>query len=112
MPRVLIGDFGAIARLGLRDFLDEQGFDVVAEDSGAERILDRLTEFRPDVVVVDLDAPEGPQLATRIASNFPAVKVIACSSEEPTMQIYPPFHRGESYVSELTPSLLAETVRS
>ena len=112
MPRVLIGDFGAIARLGLREFLDEQGFEVVAEDTEAERIIDRLTEFRPDVVVVDLDNDDGTDLASRISSDFPAVKVIACSSEEPTMRVYPPFHWGESYLSELTPSLLAETVRS
>jgi DNA-binding NarL/FixJ family response regulator len=109
---VLIGNFGAIARLGLREFLDEQGFEVVAEDTVTARIVDRLTEFRPDVVVLDLDTADGETTAARIASDFPAVKVIACSSEEPTMRIYPPFHRGESYLSELTPSVLAETVRS
>ena len=98
MPRVLIGDFGAIARLGLREFLDEEGFEVVAE-------------FRPDVVVLDLDTDGEDDVAGQIATNFPAVKVIACSSEEPRMRIYPPFHHGESYLSELTPRLLADTVR-
>lgn len=112
MPRVLIGDFGAIARLGLREFLDEEGIDVVAEEVAPAEIVERLTEVRPDVVVVDLDTDGGLDAATRIASSFPSVKVIACSSEEPTMRIFPPFHHGESYVSELTPSLLAQTVRS
>jgi two-component system, response regulator PdtaR len=112
VPRVLIGDFGAIARLGLREFLDEEGFEVVAEERVPGEIVERLTEFRPDVVVIDLDTDGGLDVAFRIASTFPAVKVIACSSEEPTMRVYPPFHHGESYVSELTPRLLAETVRS
>jgi DNA-binding NarL/FixJ family response regulator len=111
-PRVLIGDFGAIARLGLREFLDEQGFEVVAEDRVPAEIMERLTEFRPDVVVLDLDTDGEIEVASLIASNYPAVKVIACSSEEPTMRVFPPFHHGESYVAELTPSLLADTVRS
>ena len=77
MPRVLIGDFGAIARLGLREFLDEEGFEVVAEEQLPGEILERLTEFRPDVVVLDLDTAGGQEVASAIAANFPAVKVIA-----------------------------------
>jgi DNA-binding NarL/FixJ family response regulator len=96
----------------LREFLDEEGFEIVAEEQGPGEILERLTEFRPDVVVLDLDTDGELEVAGQIASNFPAVKVIACSSEEPTMRIYPPFHRGESYLSDLTPILLADTVRS
>ena len=111
MPRVLIGDFGAIARMGLREFLDKEGFTVVAEAGGTQTVLDQLTQLRPDVVVVDLDADEGVDVAAHIASQFPAVKVIACSSDQPTMRVFPPFHHGESYVSELSPELLAEAVR-
>jgi len=109
---VLIGDFGAIARMGLREFLDEEGFEIVAEEDVPGEILERLTEFRPDVVVLDLDTDGELEIAGMIASNFPAVKVIACSSEEPTMRVYPPFHHGEWYLSELTPRLLADAVRS
>ena len=113
MPRVVIGDFGAIARLGLREFLDQEGIEVVAEgETGSTDILELLTEVRPDVVVLDLDDGDGLDAATAIASAFPAVKIIACSSQEPTMRVFPPFHHGESYESELTPSLLAQTVRS
>ena len=111
MARVLIGDFGAIARLGLREFLDEEGFDVVAEKEAAESIMERLTKARPDVVVLDLDDVVGIEMARRIASHFPAMKVIACSSNEPTMRVFPPFHHGESYVTELSRTLLAETVK-
>ncbi len=114
MPRVLIGEFGAIARLGLREFLDDEGFDVVAEEGAGEisGIIERLTVTRPDVVVVDLDDEAGLDVAERIASSFPAMKVIACSSKEPTMRVFPPFHHGESYSSQLSRSLLAEAVRS
>jgi len=109
---VLIGDFGAIARLGLREFLDEQGFEVVAEEEAADNLMDRVTEARPEVVVLNLDQQGDLDVAARIAAYFPAVKVIACSSKEPTMRVYPPFHHGESYVSELSRDLLAQAVRA
>jgi DNA-binding NarL/FixJ family response regulator len=110
--RVLIGDFGSIARLGLRELLDEQGFELVAEEEAAENLMDRFTEARPEVVVLNLDQERDLEIAARIAADFPAVKVIACSSKEPTMRVYPPFHHGESYVSELSRDLLAEEVRT
>ena len=112
MRRVLMGDFGAIARLGLREFLSEQGFDIVAEEGETEEVMDLLMKVRPDVVVLDLDTDEGLSMAARITSDYPAVKVIACSSEEPRMVVFPPFHNGESYGAQLSPQVLAEVVRS
>jgi DNA-binding NarL/FixJ family response regulator len=112
VARVLIGDFGAIARLGLREFLSEQGFDIVAEEGEEEQVMDLVTMVRPDVVVLDLDADDGLMTAARITSDFPAVKVIACSSEEPRMIVFPPFHNGEWYRAQLSPQVLAEIVGS
>ena len=112
MERVLLGDFGAIARLGLREFLNEEGFDIVAEENSAEALMDLLTKVRPDVVVLDLDTNDDLEIAVRITSDYPAVKVIACSSESPRMIIFPPFHNGESYGMQLSPQVLAKEVRS
>jgi DNA-binding NarL/FixJ family response regulator len=111
VARVLLGDFGAIARLGLREFLDEDGVDVVAENSPFEDVLGRLNQVRPDVVLVDLDTEGGIEVAARISTTYPAVKVIACSSEEPTMLVFPPFHHGEFYNSDLSPQLLMEAIK-
>jgi two-component system chemotaxis response regulator CheY len=109
--RVVIGAFGAIARLGIRDLLDKEGFDVVAEQSPGAAIVDRLTEARPDVVFLDLDRPESLPTAAWITSSFPAIKVIACSADELAMRVYPPFHRGESYLSALDRERLVEAIR-
>lgn len=111
MSRVLIGDFGTIARLGLREVLDEEGFDVVAEQGPPEELLALLTRVRPDVVLLDLETDSAEGLASRICADFPAIKVIACSPAESTMRVFPPFHHGESYLSDLDPVGLAETVR-
>ncbi len=112
MRRVMIGDFGMIARMGLRELLDEQGIEVVAETGGQGGIITRLSEVRPDVVLLDLDDPGSNAVAQRISSTFPAIKVIACSSEEPVMRVFPPFHHGESYDSELSAALLALALKN
>jgi DNA-binding NarL/FixJ family response regulator len=113
VKRVLIGQFGSIVRLGLRELLEnEDGCDVVAEESGEDEVLDRLLAALPDVVVLDLDdEPGAAHLVRTITSGFPAVTIIACSSQRPAMQVFPSFHRGESYTSELSPELLIEAVK-
>ncbi|MGH8976178.1 MAG: hypothetical protein ACRD0C_23560 [Acidimicrobiia bacterium] len=122
--RVVIGDFGAVARLGLLDILAEEGLEVVGRADPEERpeatgggvvptrIVGLVNEVRPDVVVLDLDDESALEVAVQITSEFPAIKVVACSSEEPVMQVFPPFHHGESYLSELTRAHLAQALHN
>lgn len=112
MARVLLGDFGAIVRLGFRELLEEGATGLVAEEVACADIVDRLVSSLPDVVLLDLDTPGTHALARRIACEFPAVGVIACSSQRPEMRIYPRFHHGESYASRLSQSLLIEAIRN
>jgi AmiR/NasT family two-component response regulator len=110
--RVLIGDFGAVVGMGLRKLLDNEGLDVLEAAGIRAGIIPRLSEVQPDVVLLDLDAEGVPDLAARISSAFPAVTVIACSSAEPIMRVFPPFHHGESYCAPFTPVLLAAAVKN
>jgi len=71
----------------------------------------RLGEIRPDVVVLDLDAEDAPELAAQISEAFPATTVIACSCEEPIMRVFPPFHYGESYSAPFTRAVFAAAVK-
>lgn len=111
MQRVFLGRFGAIAHLGLRVFLEEQGFEVVDPIAGSAELLSQLAVGRPDVVVLDLDSSDTPELARCIIEKYPSMTVIACSAERPSMRVYPCFCRGESYESHLSSILLAEAVR-
>ena len=112
LPRVLIGDFGVVARMGLRELLAEQGLQVLGTAGTRGEIIPRLSEVEPDVVLLDLDTEESPELATRISAAFPAVKIIACSSEKPIMRVFPPFHYGESYIAPFTRVLFAAALRT
>jgi DNA-binding NarL/FixJ family response regulator len=105
-----MGDFGAIVRLGIRDVLDSEGDRVATQETPNDQIVPGLRVWPSDVVVIDLDSDGGAELAGRIASEFPAVKVIACSAGSPTMRVYPPHRNGESYTAELSPSVLIDAV--
>jgi DNA-binding NarL/FixJ family response regulator len=107
---VLVGRFGAIARLGLQAFLEEEGCEVVQPDYEEDELLNHIGRDCPDVVVLDMDSSGVDELARNIALGYPAVRVIACSAEQPTMRIYVPFHNGESYQSDLSSALLARAV--
>jgi DNA-binding NarL/FixJ family response regulator len=111
VPRVLIGAFGAIARLGLRNFFLDEGIEVVGEGGSYADIARQIDEVHADVVVLDLDAEDALDAAAEFALTFPAVKVIACSSEEPLMRVFPPYRGGDAYSEPLSAVTLAEAVR-
>lgn len=110
MTRVLMGDFEALHRLGLEDILRVDGIELM-HTAGTD-VLDRLLEALPDVIVLDLDKCTTVELVHTIVHRFPRVKVVACSSQHPTMRVFPPLHYGEFYESDLDPALLTSAVQA
>ena len=113
MKRVLLGELGAIVKLGLRELIrSESDCEIVSEPNAGSDVLDELDSTHPDVVLLDLDdSHASTDLAMAISASHPAVKVIACSSSEPRMRVFPPFHHGESYVARMSPEILIEAVK-
>ena len=105
-----MGDFSALHRVGLEDILRGEGIELVA--TTAADVLGRLVEVLPDVIVLDLDLADTPELVDRIVHQFPKVKVLACSSAQPMMRVYPPLHYGESYLTDLDPARLTSAIRA
>lgn len=103
MRRVLVGDFDALYRLGFSDILASKAVEMIGPT--ADGVLDTLVAARPDVVVLDQEKDDTEDLVRRIVHDFPAIRVITCSSGHPTMRIFPAFHRGESYSRPLEPAL-------
>jgi AmiR/NasT family two-component response regulator len=110
MTRVLMGDFSALHRLGLKDILRVEGIELM-ETAGVD-VVGRLVEALPDVIVLDLDEATTAALVQQIVHQFPVVKVVACSSRRPRMRVFPPLHYGEFYESDLDPALLASAVQA
>ena len=111
MPRILLGGFGPIARLGLREIFDQPAVEVVAECEPG-RVMTFLAAGSADVVVLDLDAPSTDQLARTVAARHPAVTVIACSVDQSLIRVYPRTGSGHAYYRGLTPAALAEAARN
>lgn len=109
MRRILFGDFGGVVRAGFDEVLRGQRVEVLRSDG--RDLVDELLDGLPDVVVLDLDAAGTPHLVGRLVREFPAVKVVVCSSRRPLMKVYPPFHHGESYQVPLEPDAFMSALR-
>jgi AmiR/NasT family two-component response regulator len=84
--RVVIAEDEALIRLDLREMLEEEGFDVVAEAADGEAAVALVTEHRPDLAVLDVKMPrlDGISAAERIAAAriAPVVMLTAFSQRE------------------------------
>ncbi len=84
--RVIIAEDEALIRLDLKEMLEEEGYSVVAEVGDGREAVDRATELRPDLVVLDIQMPvlDGLSAAEQIASAriAPVIVLTAFSQRE------------------------------
>lgn len=75
--RILIADDEGVIRLGLREMLKDQGYQVVGEAADGARLLDLVRKLRPDLVFLDIKMPgvDGLQAARALTADR-AVPVI------------------------------------
>ncbi len=81
--RILLVDDHEVVRLGLRALLDRHpNFEVVAEAGNGREAIEKVEEFSPDVVVMDIRLPgtSGIEACEEISDKFPDVKVIMLTS--------------------------------
>ncbi|MEX2210745.1 MAG: response regulator transcription factor [Gaiellaceae bacterium] len=76
--RVLLVDDHDLFRTGLRNLLEEQGVNVVAEAGTGLEAIQCVREHAPDVVVMDLNMPgmTGVEATRHIASVSPLTRVL------------------------------------
>jgi DNA-binding NarL/FixJ family response regulator len=76
--RVLLVDDHDLFRTGLRNLLEEQGVDVVAEAAAGMEALRLVRDLAPDVVVMDLHMPgmSGIEAIRHITTIAPLTRVV------------------------------------
>jgi len=82
---VLLADDHTIMREGLKSLLDRAAdIEVVAQAANGSEALQKVEEYRPEVVVMDLTMPGmgGIEATRRIAAAYPKIKVLALSMIE------------------------------
>lgn len=85
--RVLLGDLAPIMAIGLRSVLEEDGIEVIGQESERGRIVRRAERLQPDVVVLDFDHEGASALASEIQRVAPRSKVILWTRDETVMGV-------------------------
>ena len=83
MPKILVVDDEAAIRLLYKEELTDEGYEVATYE-GDHRLLDRIAEERPDLVVLDikLAGHDGLELLQEIRNRHYDLPVILCSAYE------------------------------
>jgi DNA-binding NarL/FixJ family response regulator len=76
--RVVLVDDHDLFRTGLRNLLEEQGVDVVAEAPNGRTALRVVSDLAPDVVIMDLNMPgiSGVETTRQLAAVAPLARVV------------------------------------
>ncbi len=82
--RVVIAEDEAIIRLDLKELLEEEGYEVVAETGRGDEAVEMVREHKPDLAILDIKMPgiDGLQAAAQItADRICAVLILTAFSQ-------------------------------
>jgi DNA-binding NarL/FixJ family response regulator len=113
----LIVDDHQVVRQGLRTFLElQEDILVVGEAEDGQRAVERVREFQPHVVLMDLVMPrlDGISATRQIKSLDSNVKVIALTSFNEDDKVFPAIQAGASsyLLKDVSPENLVEAIRA
>ena len=79
---ILICDDAAFMRMMIKDILTKNGYTVAGEAENGMKAVEKYTELKPDLVLMDITMPEmdGIQALKKIKELDPAASVIMCSA--------------------------------
>lgn len=115
--KVLLVDDHEMVRIGLAAVLGtEEGIEVVGEAGGGEEGLRLASEYKPDVVLMDLvmDGMDGIETTKQMMKQFPDCKVIVLTSYLDDEKMYPVIEAGAfSYLLKTSrASEVADAIRA
>lgn len=82
--RVVIAEDEAIIRLDLKELLEEEGYEVVAETGRGDEAVEMVREHKPDLAILDIKMPglDGLEAASQItADRICAVLILTAFSQ-------------------------------
>lgn len=80
--RIMIVDDAVFMRMMVKDILEKNGFEVVAEAENGAVAVEHFKSFKPDLVTMDITMPEmnGIEALKEIKKVDPGAKIIMCSA--------------------------------
>ena len=78
----MICDDAAFMRMMIKDILTKNGYTVAGEAENGAKAVEKYTELKPDLVLMDITMPEmdGIQALKKIRELDPKASVIMCSA--------------------------------
>ncbi|KRV49324.1 LuxR family transcriptional regulator [Wenjunlia vitaminophila] len=115
--RVLVVDDHQVVRRGLRTFLEVQGdIEVVGEAGDGAQGVERATQLRPDVVLMDMAMPgmDGIEALRALRDRGSTARVLVITSFTERRSVIPALRAGAmGYVyKDIDPEALASAIRS
>jgi two-component system chemotaxis response regulator CheY len=82
MARILVADDASFMRQMIREIVEEEGHEVVAEASDGIEAIDQFKKHHPDVVTMDIVMPRrsGIDAVKGILEADPTARVVMCSA--------------------------------
>ena len=97
--RIILVDDHEVVRIGLKTLLDRHpDFDVVGEASSAREAIEKTSNLKPDVVVMDIRLPgtSGIDACEEIVKRFPETKVLMLTSYAEDEMLFSAIRAGAS----------------
>jgi len=118
--RILLADDHPLVRRGIRTLLGApSGWQVCGEAANGREALEKVTELKPDILILDLNMPElnGLEVTRRVRKILPQVEILVLTvqdSEQVMRQVLQAGARGYMLKSDAGNELLAavEAVRN
>lgn len=115
--RILIADDHSMVRQGLKQILElEEDLTVVAQASNGSEAVKNVREYKPDIVLMDINMPttNGLQAIKEIKEEKLSSKIIVLTIHEDREYLFKTVQMGaEGYVlKDAEPSVLIDAIRS
>lgn len=116
MAKILIVDDAAFMRMMVKDNLKKAGYTDFVEAGDGEDAINKYTENRPDLVLLDITMPikDGIQALQSIKQINPQAKVIMCSAMGQEGMVVEAIKLGalDFIVKPFKPERLIQTVKN
>lgn len=114
MPRILVAeDDSRLAKL-VQDYLQTNDFQVFIEDRG-DRVIERVTETKPDLIILDLMLPgkDGLTLCQQLRPDFPGpIMMLTARNEDADQILGLEFGADDYIIKPVEPRILLARIRA
>ncbi|MBA2874611.1 response regulator [Thermaerobacillus caldiproteolyticus] len=114
--RIIIIDDHQLFREGVKRILQfEEGFEVVAEGTDGNEVLELVEKHRPDIVIMDINMPHmnGVEATKQIIESYPETKVVVLSIHDDENYVMRALQTGASgyLLKEMDADTLIEAIK-